>query len=112
MVWNPNEDEERTTTKQKSEAVDEGNQEKNRNERRRTNVEMVLAKLLRKNGDYYCALILLDLIVGEEDVETSSRVSVGVGDDDVREGMKTLQEMCMEEISRRRERKRKRGRKE
>ena len=108
VAWcgTPNEDEERTTTKQKSEAVDEGNQEKNRNERRRTNVEMVLAKLLRKNGDYYCALILLDLIVGEEDVETSSRVSVGVGDDDVREGMKTLQEMCMEEISRRRERKR------
>ena len=108
VAWcgTPNEDEERTTTKQKSEAVDEGNQEKNRNERRRTNVEMVLAKLLRKNGDYYCALILLDLIVGEEDVETSSRVSVGVGDDDVREAMKTLQEMCMEEISRRRERKR------
>ena len=108
VAWcgTPNEDEERTTTKQKSEAVDEGNQEKNRNERRRTNAEMVLAKLLRKNGDYYCALILLDLIVGEEDVETSSRVSVGVGDDDVREGMKTLQEMCMEEISRRRERKR------
>jgi len=107
VAWcgTPNEDEERTTTKQKSEAVDEGNQEKNRNERRRTNAEMVLAKLLRKNGDYYCALILLDLIVGEEDVSTSSRVSVGVGDDDVREATETLQEMCMEEISRRRERK-------
>ena len=77
VAWcgTPNEDEERTTTKQKSEAVDEGNQGKNRNERRRTNAEMVLAKLLRKNGDYYCALILLDLIVGEEDVSTSSRVS-------------------------------------